>query len=56
MKKAGIRHMTTCSLAYHLERSRVAEIAVVKRTLSRGIKNTAVKTTSIHKSIFISFL
>ena len=56
MKKAGKRHRTTCSLAYHFTRSKVADIAVVNLALSIGRKNAAPKITMIHRRILISFL
>jgi hypothetical protein len=43
-------------LAYHLTRSKVAVTAVLKRALSRGMKNTNTNTPVIHRRIFISFL
>jgi hypothetical protein len=56
MKNAGRRHNITCSLAYHLTRSRVAAIAVLKRALSIGMKNAKTNTAEIHNRILISFL
>ena len=56
MKNAGSRHKTTCSRAYHLTRSSVAEIAVVNLTLSIGRKKAAANNTIIDRRIFNSFL
>ncbi len=47
MKKAGTRHSSTCSWAYHLTKARDSMTAPLKRLLSIGSQKNSKKTPAI---------
>ena len=54
MKKAGTRHSSTCSWAYHLISASDSKIALLKRGHSIGKAKQAAKTATPHTSFFHS--